>query len=137
MRNKRVFQNISLFQILKQINISYYTCYYFPSIWLLLSIIRIIIFIWLLYFMLRILNRGRATLVNPPFLPPHKQSFWNSRITWDRRYKKMWYECKWDISPSKSQFIKVNHYRSKYGLQHGALAHTKQQAIKDPKTLLV
>ena len=27
-------------------------------------------------------------------------------------------------SPSKSQFIKVNHYRSKYGLQHGALAHT-------------
>ena len=28
---------------------------------------------------------------------------------------------------------KVNHYRSMYGLQHGALAHTEQQAIKDPK----
>ena len=30
---------------------------------------------------------------------------------------------------------KVNHYRyrSMYGLQHGALAHTEHQAIKDPK----
>ena len=28
---------------------------------------------------------------------------------------------------------KLNHYRSMYGLQHGALAHTKQQAIKGPK----
>ena len=28
---------------------------------------------------------------------------------------------------------KVNHYRSMYGLQHGALAHTEQQAIKGPK----
>ena len=34
----------------------------------------------------------------------------------------MWYECQWDNSPSKSQFTKVNHYRSRYGLQHGALA---------------
>ena len=42
----------------------------------------------------------------------------------------MWYKCQWDNSPSKSQFVKVNHYRSKYGLQHGALAHTEQQAIK-------
>ena len=40
----------------------------------------------------------------------------------------MWYECKWDNSPSKSQFIKVNHYyhdyivySSKYGLQHRAM----------------
>ena len=30
----------------------------------------------------------------------------------------------------KSQFIKVNHYRSKLGLQHGAFAHTAQQAIE-------
>ena len=28
---------------------------------------------------------------------------------------------------------KVNHYRLMYGLQHGALAHTEQQAIKGPK----
>ena len=28
---------------------------------------------------------------------------------------------------------KVNHYRSMYGLQHGALVHTEQQAIKGPK----
>ena len=28
---------------------------------------------------------------------------------------------------------KVNHYRSMYGHQHGALAHTEQQAIKGPK----
>ena len=45
----------------------------------------------------------------------------------------MWYECQWDNSQSKSQFIKVNHFRSKYGLQHGALAHNEQQAIKGPK----
>ena len=42
----------------------------------------------------------------------------------------MWYECQWDNSPSKSQFVKVNHYRSNEGLQHGALAHSEQQAIK-------
>ena len=34
---------------------------------------------------------------------------------------------------SKSQFVKVNHYWSKYGFQHGALAHTEQQAIKCSK----
>ena len=28
--------------------------------------------------------------------------------------------------------LKVNHYRSRYGLQHGAYAHTEQQAIKGP-----
>ena len=28
---------------------------------------------------------------------------------------------------------KVNHYRSIYGLQHRALAHTEQQAKKGPK----
>ena len=28
---------------------------------------------------------------------------------------------------------KVNHYRSMYGLQHQALAHTEQQAIEGPK----
>ena len=49
-------------------------------------------------------------------------------------YKKMWYECQWVNSPSKSQFIKVNHYRLKYGLQHRALAHTAQQGIKSPKS---
>ena len=49
------------------------------------------------------------------------------------RYKKMRNECQWDNSPSKSQFVKVNHYRSKYGPQHKALTHTKQQAIKNPK----
>ena len=48
-------------------------------------------------------------------------------------YKKMWYECQSDSSPSKPQFVKVNHYRSKCGLQHRAFAHTKQQAIKDQK----
>ena len=34
--------------------------------------------------------------------------------------------------------LKVNNYRSKYGHQHGALAHTEQQAIKAPakKTIL-
>ena len=45
----------------------------------------------------------------------------------------MWYECQWDNSPSKSQSVKVYHYRSKYGLQHGALAQNEQQAIKGPK----
>ena len=52
------------------------------------------------------------------------------------RYRKMWYECQWDNSPSKQQFKnkkKVNHYRSMYGLQHGASAHTEQQAIRGPK----
>ena len=44
----------------------------------------------------------------------------------------MWYECQLANSPSKSQFLKVNHYRSKYGLQHGALDHIEQQAIKGP-----
>ena len=37
---------------------------------------------------------------------------------------------KWDNhphDPSKSKFVKVNHYRSRYDLQYGALAHTKQQ----------
>ena len=38
------------------------------------------------------------------------------------RYKKMWYECQLGNSPTKSQFVKVNNYRSKYDLQHGALA---------------
>ena len=28
------------------------------------------------------------------------------------RYKKMWYEFKWDNSPAKTQFIKVNHNKS-------------------------
>ena len=37
---------------------------------------------------------------------------------------KMWFACQSDNSLYKSQFIKVNHYMSKYGLQHGALAHT-------------
>ena len=32
---------------------------------------------------------------------------------------------------------KVNHYRSMYGLQHGALAHTEQQAIKGPKITII
>ena len=45
----------------------------------------------------------------------------------------MWYECQWDNSPSMSQFVTVNHYKSKYGLQQGALAHTEQQAMKGPK----
>ena len=45
----------------------------------------------------------------------------------------MWYECQWDNSPSKSQFVKVDHYRSKYGFQHSALVHTEQQATKCPK----
>ena len=27
-------------------------------------------------------------------------------------YRKMWYECQGDNSPFKSQFVKVNHYRS-------------------------
>ena len=34
---------------------------------------------------------------------------------------------------SKSQFVKINYYRSKYGLQQAALAHTEQQAIKGPQ----
>ena len=33
--------------------------------------------------------------------------------------------------------IKGKHYRSRNGLQHGALAHTEQQAMKGPKILLV
>ena len=49
----------------------------------------------------------------------------------------MWYECQWDNSPSKYQFIKVNNYRSIYGLQHEDLAHTEQQAIKGPKIISV
>ena len=35
---------------------------------------------------------------------------------------------------SKSQCVKSKfNYRSKCRRQHGAMAHTKQQAIKDPK----
>ena len=45
----------------------------------------------------------------------------------------MRHECQWDSSPSKSKFVKVNHYRPKYGLQHGFLAHTEQQALKGLK----
>ena len=41
----------------------------------------------------------------------------------------MWYEWQLENSPSKSLFVKVNHHRPKYGLQHGALAHTEQQTI--------
>ena len=53
------------------------------------------------------------------------------------RYEKMWYECQWDNSLSKSQFIKVNNYRWKYGLQsQGALAHTEQQALKGHKKIM-
>ena len=48
----------------------------------------------------------------------------------------MWYECQWDNSTFKSQIVKVNHYRSKYGLLHRALAHTEQQPIKGPKNEL-
>lgn len=36
----------------------------------------------------------------------------------------------WDNSPSYSQFINVNHYRSK----HRDLAHNTHQALKGPKT---
>ena len=32
-------------------------------------------------------------------------------------------------------FIKVNHYRSKYGLQHGAFTHNEQHAIKGPTSV--
>ena len=32
-----------------------------------------------------------------------------------------------------NNFKKVKHYRSMYGLQHGALAHTEQHAIKGLK----
>ena len=32
-----------------------------------------------------------------------------------------------------NNFKKVNHNRSMYGLQHGALAHTEQQSIKGPE----
>ena len=49
----------------------------------------------------------------------------------------MLYECHGDASPSKSQFINVSYYKSRYGLQHGALAHTKQQASKGPKVTSV
>ena len=52
-------------------------------------------------------------------------------------YRIMWYECQWDNFLSKSQVIKVNHYRSRYSLKFWALTHTKQQAIKVPKKLLV
>ena len=45
----------------------------------------------------------------------------------------MWYECQLDNFTPKSQFIKVNNYRSKYGLQHIAFAHTEQQTLKGPK----
>ena len=38
----------------------------------------------------------------------------------------MW---QWDNSQNESQFIKVYLYTSKYGLQHGVLAHTEQQVI--------
>ena len=44
----------------------------------------------------------------------------------------MWYESQIDNSRSKSQFIKVNHYRSRYDLQHRAKSHTEQQAKKGP-----
>lgn len=43
----------------------------------------------------------------------------------------MWYGCKWDDSPLKSQFVKSKQ-RPKYGLQHRLLAHTKQKAMKGP-----
>ena len=51
----------------------------------------------------------------------------------NNRYRKMGYECQWD----ELQFIKVNPYKSRYGLQHEALTHIEQQAIKGPKKLLV
>lgn len=35
--------------------------------------------------------------------------------------------------PIKWPFLKVNHYRLKYGLRHEALVHTEQQSIKSPK----
>ena len=35
------------------------------------------------------------------------------------------------------QSTKANNYESKYGLKHGALAHTEQQAIKGPKKWLM
>ena len=66
---------------------------------------------------------------------------YNQNYIWDEisvcsnllsRYKKILYECQWDNSPSKSQFVKY-HYRANYGLQHRALAHTEQQDIKGPK----
>ena len=49
------------------------------------------------------------------------------------RFEKMWYECPWENSPSMSQFVKVNPYSSKYGLQQRAMAHTEQQDIKGTK----
>ena len=51
-------------------------------------------------------------------------------------YSKMWYDCQWDNCSSKSQSTKANLYRSKYGLKHGAYAHTEQKAIKGPKWIL-
>lgn len=45
------------------------------------------------------------------------------------RYKKCCYEFQWENSPWKSQFIKVDNYRLRYGLQHGLLAHTEQHVI--------
>lgn len=45
-------------------------------------------------------------------------------------YKKMWYAPN---SPFKSQLIKVKQLRSKYALQHGAVAPIEHQVIKGPK----
>ena len=36
------------------------------------------------------------------------------------------------LHPNNNLKKNVNHYRSMYYLQHGALAHTEQQAIKGP-----
>ena len=46
------------------------------------------------------------------------------------RNKKMWYKCQWNNSPLKSQFVKVNHYRSKYCLQHEAPKITSVKPFK-------
>lgn len=45
------------------------------------------------------------------------------------------YEGQWDNSLSNHNKSKVNNYRLKYDLQHGAfeLAHTEQRAMKGPK----
>ena len=55
---------------------------------------------------------------------------WNPDENQLNRYKKMWYECQCDNFQYKSQFVKG---KPSYGLQYGAFAHTKQQAIKGPK----
>ena len=59
---------------------------------------------------------------------------WSRKLYATDKYKKMWYEWVPMIQLSiQVTILKVNHYSSKYSLQHWALAHTEQQIMTSVK----